>query len=364
VSTAPLSERVRFDHVRYANCWEDADVLCEALAAGPGSRVLSIASAGDNVLALAADGADVVAVDLSQAQIACLELRRAAFRRLDHAGVLSFLGVTPAGDRAEVYRALREDLPPEARAVWDGRLHDVERGVIHAGRLERFFRLMRTRVLPLVHSRATVEELLREKDDEARRAFYARRWDSWRWRAMFRIFFSRTVVGRVARDPEFFRFVSGPVSARILDRARQALTARDVHRNPFLEYMLTGVFARARPRYLEGGRFDAVRAGVERIRVHRGPVEEAARAAGGRFDAFNLSDIFEYMDPSDHERVYAALLETARPGARFAYWNLLVPRRRPSSLAERVRSLAAQAEALSSRDRAFFFSAFVLEEAG
>src|SRR5205085_2322120 len=71
--------------VRYASVWEDADVLCEALApVSQGGRLLSIASAGDNVLALLTlDPAEVVAIDTNPAQLACLELRRAAFRRLD-----------------------------------------------------------------------------------------------------------------------------------------------------------------------------------------------------------------------------------------------------------------------------------------
>ena len=77
-----LEDRVAFDLIRYANCWEDADILCEALRPHPGTRILSIASAGDNTLALLAEGAEVVAADLSIAQLACVELRRAAFRRL------------------------------------------------------------------------------------------------------------------------------------------------------------------------------------------------------------------------------------------------------------------------------------------
>src|SRR5437773_3458117 len=65
-----IEERARFGYVRYANCWEDANVLCDALEPAPGKRILSIASGGDNSFALAADGAHVVAVDLSEAQLA------------------------------------------------------------------------------------------------------------------------------------------------------------------------------------------------------------------------------------------------------------------------------------------------------
>src|SRR5438093_13522356 len=92
-----VQERAAFDFIRYASVWEDADVLCEALApVAAGGRLLSIASAGDNALALLTlDPLEVVAVDLSAAQIACVELRVAAFRRLEHEPLLGFLGVVP-----------------------------------------------------------------------------------------------------------------------------------------------------------------------------------------------------------------------------------------------------------------------------
>ena len=53
-----IERRASFDLIRYANCWEDADVLLDALQPKPGDRILSIASAGDNSLSLLASGAD------------------------------------------------------------------------------------------------------------------------------------------------------------------------------------------------------------------------------------------------------------------------------------------------------------------
>src|SRR5438094_10506161 len=87
--------------IRYGSVWEDADILCEALApVARGGRLLSIASAGDNALALLTlDPKEVVVVDRNPAQLACLELRCAAFRRLEYAQMLAFLGVNHAQDR-------------------------------------------------------------------------------------------------------------------------------------------------------------------------------------------------------------------------------------------------------------------------
>src|SRR5947209_20213054 len=109
--------------IHYASVWEDADVLCEALApVARGSRLLSIASAGDNALALLTlDPAEVVAVDRNPAQLACLALRVAAFRHLPDEALPAFLGVEPARDRRRTYQGLRADLPEPARDFWDAR---------------------------------------------------------------------------------------------------------------------------------------------------------------------------------------------------------------------------------------------------
>lgn len=355
-----IAGRARFDLVRYANGWEDAAVLVAALEPAPGRRILSIAAAGDNSFSLLARGAEVVAVDLSPAQLALVELKAAAIRRLERPAALAFLGVTPADDRQQVYRSLAGDLSEEARDFWRRHGDEVAAGVIHGGKFERYFHLFRRRVLPWIHRRSTVEALLTPRPREERLRFYRRRWDSWRWRLLFRLFFNRTVMGRLGRDPEFFRYVEGSVAERILARARHALTELPVAENPYVEYILRGNFVRNLPDYLAAERWSALRDGLDRLTLHHGPVEEAV--GDGGFDGFNLSDVFEYLDPEACRDVYLRLLEDARPGARFAYWNLLVPRRRPAEAAAAVRSLDERAAELHFGDRAFFYGSFVVEE--
>jgi S-adenosylmethionine-diacylglycerol 3-amino-3-carboxypropyl transferase len=361
LSADRIESRARFDYIRYANVWEDADVLCQALQPGPGKRVLSIASGGDNSFALAADGANVVAVDVSPAQLAVCELKRAAIRSLSHDELLAFLGVRESTSRVETYRDLAGQLPAEARAFWAVRPAAIRDGIVHAGKFERYFAIFRRRVVPLIHSRRVVAELLAEKDRHARIAFYQDVWDNWRWRLMFRLFFSRAVMGFMGRDPEFFRYVEGSVAERILKRAEYAFTALPTHSNPYLGFIFTGRFGATLPRYLDPARFVQLRAAMDRITFVRGPVQEVA-LSHAPFDGFNLSDVFEYLDPSTCADIYETLLAAARPAARFAYWNMLVPRRRPDSAADRIRSLNERGAALFAVDRAFFYSAFVLEE--
>jgi S-adenosylmethionine-diacylglycerol 3-amino-3-carboxypropyl transferase len=356
-----IQTRAAFDFVRYGAVWEDADVLCAALGAtARGGRVLSIASAGDNALALLTlDPAEVVATDLSAAQLACVELRLAALRSLDDPALFAFLGLTAASDRPITYLKLRGALPETVRDFWDRHPREIAEGLTRSGKFERYLRTFRRRVLPLVHSEAAIRALAMLDGGEGQERFYEQRWNNWRWRLLFKVFFSRFVMGRAGRDPAFFDEVEGPVGERILARTRWAITRLPVRTNPYFRAILAGGFVpEAPPRWLRPEHLPAIRARLDRVRLVHGPVEHAE----GRFDAFNLSDIFEYMPPAECTRVYGALLERANPGARLAYWNMLAARRRPEAFAARVRERADEAEALHGRDRAWFYRAFRLDE--
>ena len=351
-----IGERAAFDIIRYGSVWEDADVLCDALApVARGRRLLSIASAGDNALALLTlDPAEVVAVDLSRAQLAALALRVAAFRSLDHGPLLAFLGVTDGADRVATYRALAAQLDDGARAFWDPRLDVVRAGIIHAGKFERYFRIFRFRVLPLVHTRRRIDALVEQPTLEAQRRFYHDEWDTLRWRLVFRLFFSRFLLGRLGRDAAFFDHVEGTVAERILARTRYALTEVPVTTNPYLCYIMRGNYRPgALPRYLRPEHFDAIRSRLDRIR----PVQGYAESCAGPFVGFNLSDIFEYMAPDDFRATYGALLRHAAPDARLVYWNMLAPRSAPAEYADRVEPMPSLASELHARDRAWFYSA-------
>jgi len=360
-SDGSIAERAAFHFIRYASVWEDADILCEAL--GPvaaDGRLLSVASAGDNALALLTlDPREVVAVDLSEAQLSALALRIAALRAMDRPALLRFLGVAESEDRAATYAALRSELPAYAREFWDAHPDAVAGGVIHAGRFERYLRLFRQRVLPLIHNGRRIERLLDQESLEAQERFYRDEWDTLRWRLVFRLFFGRFVMGRLGRDPAFFEHVEGSVGARILARTRHALTAIPVRTNPYLTYIMTGNYSSdALPRYLRAEHVPVVRQRLDRLSLVRGPAE----AVVGPLDGFNLSDIFEYMSPSAHELTYAALVERAAPGARLVYWNMLAPRGPAAGVADRIRPLPDVAAELHARDKAWFYQAFHVDE--
>ncbi len=74
---------VWFARFVYNQIWEDPAIDLEALALGPGHRVVTIASGGCNILNyLTADPASIDAVDLNPAHIALTRLKIGAMRHL------------------------------------------------------------------------------------------------------------------------------------------------------------------------------------------------------------------------------------------------------------------------------------------
>ncbi|MBU0479714.1 MAG: BtaA family protein [Proteobacteria bacterium] len=358
-----IENRADFSYIRYANCWEDTEILCRALEPAPGKRFLSIASAGDNSLGLLAEGAEVVATDLNLSQLACVDLRKEAIRKLSHADCLSFFGITSSDDRLQIYGDLRDALADDSAVFWDAHSNEIRDGFIHFGKFERYFQTFRRKILSLIHNREMIATLLTEKTREKRHQFYEKDWANFRWHLLFKIFFSKFVMGRSGRDPEFFRYVEVPVSESILSRTKYALTELETHNNPYLAYILTGNFTGCLPYYLQAEIFEKIKANIDNLTLYLGPVQDGAREQGNRkFDGFNLSDIFEYLDKETCSQLYRILLDHASSGARLAYWNMLVPRECPTELKEKITPKTDLARELFAIDKAFFYSNFIIEE--
>jgi S-adenosylmethionine-diacylglycerol 3-amino-3-carboxypropyl transferase len=314
--TTEVARHADFTAIRYAQCWEDADVLLDGLDIHAGDTCVGIASAGDNCLAmLVKDPSVVIAVDLNPSQLWCLELRVAAYRTLDHDGFLRLIGSRSGPDRSGLYQRCRRLLDDDAQRFWDAHPAEIAAGIGSAGRFERYFTTFRNRIMPLVHRRAVIEELLRGGDGSVRQAFYEQRWDTWRWRLLFRIFFSRFVMGHKGRDPAFFRYVEGSVAQRILGRTKHALTALDPADNPYLQWILCGEHRSALPLALREEHFATIRDRLDRLQWRLGTVEEAVEGLGAqRVDRFNLSDIFEYMSDQAYRPRWSAWCASAGRG--------------------------------------------------
>ena len=359
-----IAQKTSFSAIRYAQCWEDADVLLEGLDIRPGDVCLSIASAGDNSLAmLSKNPGRVIALDLNPAQLACLELRVAAYRNLRHPELLELIGSTTSQQRPALYQRCRPELSAVVQQFWDFHPAEIEAGIGSAGKFEHYFALFRRYILAAVHTRKSIDRMLAGGTLEQRRHFYEEKWNTWRWQLLFRIFFSRFVMGHLGRDPSFFNYVEGRVGTRILERTRYATTELNPANNPYMQWILTGRHTSALPYALRPENFEAIRANLQRLEWHCQSIEEFLETSNEiRIDRFNLSDIFEYMSLENYHNLLQKLVRVGRPGSRLVYWNMLAARTRPENMAGQLRPLTELSRRLHLADKAFFYSNFLVEE--
>ncbi len=366
-----IETRAKFDYARYALTWEDADLLLEALALKEGDTVLSIAAAGDNAFALLSKPAHkIYAIDLNPVQLYYCQLKAAAYKALDYDDFIRFCGLVSrlkSAKRVTLYQQkLRPLLEAETQIYWDNNIALIEQGFVHFGKFERYFGYFRKTVLPLAHSKKDIDALLTKKTKEERISFYQKVWDNRRWRAIFNIFFSKFVMGRLGRDKEFFKYVKTDVAANILKRTKHALTELDCSENPYLHYILRGRFdvEKAMPYAFRRENFAAIKANIDRIEFLKLSIEEFAAEYDVKINAFNLSDIFEYMSPENMESLYERLLEVAADDARFAYWNMLAERSASEALCQQyhLRTDEEKNHSYLKQDKAFFYSKFYLDK--
>lgn len=356
-----IASRADFNFIRYANVWEDADILVESLSPCAGGKLLSIASAGDNSFSLLTMQPElVVAVDLNPVQLALVELKAEAIKQLSREECVAFLGFAAATNRVKTYELLRSNLSAETRAIFDTLKTEIESGIIHHGKFERYFQTFANRILPLIHNKKTTGLLFTEKTAEEQSAFYQNHWNTWRWRLLFKIFFSKPVMGRLGRDPEFLNEVKVPVGTFIFNKAEQHLSSIHVSNNHMLRYQLTASFGHLLPHYLQEKNYARIKEHLSALQLHKGYAEEAI-AKYGKFKGMNLSNIFEYMPHDIFAQVGKNLDSGLESGGKLTYWNLMVPRKL-SRVVESLEWQQHESEKLALRDKGFFYSGIVVDQ--
>ena len=343
----------------FAQVREDPCVEMQALAPALGGTIVIVSSGGCTALSLLAAGAHrVVGVDLSRTQNHLVELKYAAIRALGRADAIAFLGGQPMGGlrRWRLYGVLASLLTPRARKYWEGHRSAIERGVLRAGKSERFIALVAAVAARAIVRGEGVSAMLQADSISRQRAIFARSWAGWRWRALFAVLLNRWTFSR-AYHPSFFDQVENPSFARHFRRlAERALTELPARDNYFLHEMLTSRYPVSEPLgvppYLSPRGMARAADSRQTLHLVDGSLTEYLRSCEPRsIDGFALSNIGEWLDERELDALCAEVARTARPGARVVFRNFAgwteIPERWRSVIVERP----GYGERLIRRDR-------------
>lgn len=348
-----------FTTLNYSSCNEDGLAELRALDVAPGDHVCCITGSGDRVLhMLLGDPAHVSAFDRNPVQNYLLELKLAAIRELDYPGFARFLGLVPSPiSRASVYSRLRPHLTKGAAEWFDGHRRAVERGILYAGRWERYFRFS-ARNLQLVRGRK-IARLLAFDDLEIQREFLRDHWNTWGWHLLLRLSFNRPTFRLLFGDPGFYAQVGDaiPPWRCIYERMTRFLEnhlARD-------SFMMALVF-RGRffdpvhyPPYLREECFPVLQTRLSRVSIQTAGLFEMLTAASCRScNKYSLSDVSSFLSRSDYLRLFDFF--AAKPGVRFCLRDFLTQRTPPREHAGAIRFLPELQADLARDDTSFGYT--------
>jgi S-adenosylmethionine-diacylglycerol 3-amino-3-carboxypropyl transferase len=362
MQTEQLDKTVDFSIIRYSNCWEDADLLIEAFQDQQNGRYLSICSAGDNSFSLLTLNPEIViAVDLNDTQLYLAELKIAAIKHFELSEFKQFIGIIESSNREKVYQTiLRNQLSESAKTYWDHNLKAIQLGISNVGKFENYFKIFRKYVLRCIHSKSRIETLFQQKTSEEQKDYYQKKWNNKRWKFLFKIFFSKQIMGKAGRDPEFLKQVTIPVGEYIYQKAGNHLMSKACQENYMLQHILTGKYGSDLPHYLKEENYSTIRKNIHKIVLFKGYAQEAIKKYGP-FDGMNLSDIFEYQNLDLFEEVSKELINGLQKNGIICYWNLMVPRRISSILPE-VNYQKSTSEELTKKDKGFFYNQFIVDK--
>lgn len=344
------------DRIKYANCWEDADRLLTLNYPKAGSAILSIASGGDNALALLSTKPKIlIAVDVNKAQLFLCELKAVAFAELSYEELINFLfGSSQAN---AYYEKIKNQLSPACKQFWNNHLQFIQQGVVHCGKFEQYFQFFRKYMMPWIHSKTTVTELLRNKSELEQATFYQQHWNTFTWKFLFRVFFSKFILGRFGRTKSYLDQVEVSVSEFIYKQAEHHLKQSACQTNYFLHYILTGKFEPQLPFYLRKENYQTIKENLQSLVFKHESIENYLQQEND-IHYCNFSNIFEYMSKDSFNKFYQLLRKNLPHEAQINYWNLMVDRMFATSFPQTFSSVQTQSTEI---DKGFFYKRFVSE---
>ena len=353
-----MGKQTNYTFIRYANCWEDTEILLEALDIKEGGVGLSVASAGDNTLALLIKNPKkIYAFDLNKTQLYCLELKMACFKLLPYEKMISFLGITNQYNRITIYKTIRHELSSEGRKYFDKNLHIIKNGIIHTGKFEKYFRIFRNCVIPLFSTKSIFYEFSKMNNLTQQKTFYDEKINNRRLKTLFNIYFGSNVMGRLGRDKRFYKYVEDKKESGqdIKKRFEYGISNTINKTNPYLNYIANNNYSVASlPVYLRKENYHKIKKNIDKITIIHGDLLSIKDL---KFDFFNLSDIFEYMSENEFQQNIKQLKRLSNDNAVIVYWNMQNKRYIDNKQFELKKELS---DKLFKKNQSYFYRDFLI----
>ncbi|MBT4271996.1 DUF3419 family protein [archaeon] len=346
-------------------CWEDPKLVTNGLNIKTSDNVLSIASGGENIFAiLLKEPNELIALDNNTYQIYLVKLKAIAIKYLEYDEFYCFLGFEKCENRISIFKKLVPYLDKQEIKFWNKNIDLIKKGIINCGKLENYLYYFRKCVLRFVLSKKNIKFYLDLNDIKKQKEFFQKKWNSFTWKILFKIFFSKTLMKLLGRDKKYFVHNKiKNISKHYYLRSKQGITKIPTKTNYFMHMILTGSIPKCfkdHP-YLDLKNYKKLKKLVHKIKYFKGTVNDFLTSNSINISKYNLSDIFEKDSQKNYENTLLLISKKSDKGMRICYWNNMVKRSKYSKFIK-LKRLNLFSEELFKKDRIFFYSDFFVEE--
>ena len=348
--------------IRYSQTWEDSEIVLQALDIQQNDVVFSIASGGENVFAIISKTEnDVFAIDYNPLQIFIAELKLIAIKNLDIEQYLKFIGIKKSKNRKQVFNQLSSQLSEECKLYFQNEQKSIKKGIIHIGKFEKYLRIFSKFIIPILISSFTLKKAINSDNKKYQHKNYQKIWNNWRWRLIGELFFGKSVMQKMGRHKIMFKHNDRNNTGKIyLDRAEEFLKNGAIHKNHYLDYILTGNFSENLHYYLQQEKFNNIKKKKNTYFSSTDILSFLKSKPDNSINKYNLSDIFESLNIEETNIIFTEILRTATNNARLIFWNNLVERNIPNKLKSNFVNDIDLQKKLSSLDKVFFYEKFYI----
>lgn len=318
--------------MHYGLSWEDSYLIPHL--AKPDQRVITIGAAGCIPLSfLAQHPKKLQVVDVNPAQVMLNRLKVTAFQKLTYEEATHFLGCfsLPQSnpDRLTLANKLRSELPKEDSDFWKKHISELEKGIIHFGKFEKYLRLFAQRILPLVTTKGGLEQFLTANTLKEQQSVYHKKINTVGYKLLFSFFFGKFFMAMKGRNPDLLKYVNEPTHKVFYLRMEHLFSMVPIEENYFLRFILRGFFnpQRRLPYWLLPETFEKLQSASCKPEYQVASIDTFLTTDSTKYDVIYLSNACEGMNSQTADRVFRFCADRLSKSGVVVVWNNMVSRK-------------------------------------
>jgi S-adenosylmethionine-diacylglycerol 3-amino-3-carboxypropyl transferase len=369
-----FSKISNINKIDFYTCWDDFQLIQEALDINNNDIIFLITSGGCNALnSLLYNPKKILAVDYNPYQNYLLELKIEAIKNLNYSEFLQFMGLTPSSSKIEIYTTIREKLSKNAREFWDSNYFVINKGILNFGEqnVKRFGKILR-----FLKGKNIIEKFFSCNTINKQRSYFYKYIYGFSWKLLLNYTYNKVICKlalclialheipyRRERLSGYLRYIQKmSYPKNHLEKIENIFTKIPIKDNNFASLMLLGryIHEECYPPYLKRKNYNILKKRVDRIELKTAAVEETLKElSNNSFTKFSMSNIFDWISDDEFKNILNQIIRVGKNKGRLFYSTTRNDRDIPKNIKD-ICSEKKFANKLFQKDRTMLYSNFVV----